>query len=327
MHPPEFWTRNDLSGRAISAALSPFGWLYGISVAYKRDHATPFRPRGKVVCVGNLTAGGSGKTPVAMALARMLIARGARIAFLTRGYGGRSTGPVLVEWGKHSIGDVGDEPLLLAQIAPTIVASDRKAGAILADAQGVDIIVMDDGHQNFAIAKDLSMIVVDAETGFGNGRVLPAGPLREPVRQGLARADAVVPVGEGSPVLEGFRGPVLRARLLPLTVPPLNTRIVAFAGIGRPAKFFSALRAAGANLVECHAFEDHHPYTRDEIVRLKAEASQARAVLMTTEKDFVRLNGRDGAGIQVLPIRALFDAPEEIERLLDKVSPRVEGPA
>jgi tetraacyldisaccharide 4'-kinase len=259
-----------------------------------------------------------------MAIARMLLSRAARVSFLTRGYGGAMRGPVQVEPCRHGASDVGDEPLLLAAVAPTIVARDRKAGAILAEAQHAGIIVMDDGHQNFALKKDLSIVVVDAETGFGNGRVLPAGPLREPVRQGIARADAVVLVGDGLSPLQGYRGPVMHAHVLPAISLPADTRVIAFAGIGRPAKFFSTLRAAGAELVECHTFGDHHPYTPEEIFRLKAKASGAGAVLMTTEKDLVRLNERDRAGVQALPIRAVFDEPEEMERFLDRVCARAE---
>jgi tetraacyldisaccharide 4'-kinase len=319
MRAPDFWARNDISARAVSAALAPVAWLYGASVAYKRDHAKPYHAKAKVVCVGNLTAGGSGKTPVAMAIAHMFLSRGARVTFLTRGYGGAMPGPLRVETGKHDARDVGDEPLLLAAVAPTIVARDRNAGARLADRQDAEIIIMDDGHQNFAIAKDLSIVVVDAESGFGNGRVLPAGPLREPVRQGLARADAVVFMGDGAQALPGYRGQIVHAHLSPAMSLPADTRIIAFAGIGRPAKFFSTLRAAGADLAECHAFADHHPYTPDEIFRLKARASSAGAVLMTTEKDFVRMNERDRTGIQALPIRAHFDKPETMERLLDRI--------
>ncbi len=327
MRPPEFWTRSNFSACAASFALSPIGWLYGANVACKRDRTTPYRAKAKVVCVGNITAGGSGKTPVAIAVARALLARGARVAILTRGYGGRTTGPVLVKPDEHGARDLGDEPLLLARIAPTIVARDRAAGARLADTQGADVIVMDDGHQNFTLAKDLSIVVVDAESGFGNGRVLPAGPLREPARQGLVRADAVVLVGHGLPDLPGYRGAAIRAHLSPTLSPPANARVIAFAGIGRPEKFFSTLRTLGADVVECHAFADHHPYTYDEISRLKADASKTGAVLMTTEKDYVRLNEEERAGVLTLPVRAVFAVPEELERLLDGIAGRTRVPS
>jgi tetraacyldisaccharide 4'-kinase len=181
---------------------------------------------------------------------------------------------------------------------------------------------MDDGHQNFGVAKDLSLVVVDAESGFGNGRVLPAGPLREPVRQGLARAGAVILVGDGTPDLGGYGGPALRARLSPADPALANTRIVAFAGIGRPEKFFDTLRAQGADLVARHAFADHHPYTHEELAGLRAKAASAGAVLVTTEKDFVRLNASDRSGILTLKVRATFDAPDALEQLLDRISLR-----
>jgi tetraacyldisaccharide 4'-kinase len=327
MQPPDFWTRNDFSARAAGAALSPFGWLYGASVAYKHRHAAPWRSSAKVVCVGNLTAGGSGKTPVAMAIARALQARGMAVSFLSRGYGGKIAGPMTVDTNRHTARDVGDEPLLLAAVAPTIVARARRAGAMLAAAQGANVIVMDDGHQNFELTKDLSIVVVDADTGFGNGRVLPAGPLREPVSQGLSRADAVVLVGRGMPELPGYRRPPLRAQLSPSTIAQLNSSVIAFAGIGRPEKFFATLEGLGATLVERYVFADHHPYTHGEILRLRARASAFGAILMTTEKDAVRLKDSDRNGILTLPVRAVFEAPEELERLLDRIAERTQSPA
>ncbi|HEY5049092.1 MAG TPA: tetraacyldisaccharide 4'-kinase [Rhizomicrobium sp.] len=326
MHPPEFWERRDLSARAVSAALSPIAWLYGASVAYRRDHTMGYRTKARIVCVGNVTAGGSGKTPVAIAVALVLLARGRRVTFLTRGYGGRLAGPVVVNTKEHNARDVGDEPLLLARIAPTIVARDRKAGARLADAQDGGVIIMDDGHQNFALAKDLSIVVVDTESGFGNGRVLPAGPLREPVRQGLARADAVIMSGQGTLSLPGYSGPLLRARIVPAMPAIGNCRALAFAGIGRPEKFFSTLKSLGVHLVACHAFADHHFYTRGEVSTLKAKAAEEHAILVTTEKDYVRLSGQDRVDILALPVRAIFDLPEELQRLLDRVAERMAVP-
>ncbi|MGD0192349.1 MAG: tetraacyldisaccharide 4'-kinase [Rhizomicrobium sp.] len=321
MRAPEFWSRNDLFARALSAALTPAGRMYGATVAWKRDHATTYRARAKVICIGNLTAGGSGKTPVAIAVARSLLARNKRAAFLTRGYGGRIAGPLLVDPITHTSADVGDEPLLLAEVAPTIVARDRKAGAILADAMGVDVIVMDDGHQNFSLRKNLSIIVVDGETGFGNGRVLPAGPLREPAAQGLARADAVVVLGGGSPELTGFVGPLLRGMISPARALTGSRRVVAFAGIGRPEKFFATLFSLGAEIIAAHAYGDHHGYTHDEIAQLKREAVAQNAVLLTTEKDFVRLPAKERPGIEAMPVQAIFDAPDDLERLLDRIIP------
>jgi tetraacyldisaccharide 4'-kinase len=176
---------------------------------------------------------------------------------------------------------------------------------------------MDDGFQNFTLAKDLSLVVVDAETGFGNGHVLPAGPLREPIRQGLARADAVVLMGDGTPDLQGFDGPVLRARLVPATQTALqDARVVAFAGIGRPEKFFHTLQALGANVVERHAFADHHAFTSAEIAQLKDAARRLDARLVTTEKDRARLSADAREGVETLGVDAIFEGPEALSRLM-----------
>ncbi|HKD23450.1 MAG TPA: tetraacyldisaccharide 4'-kinase [Rhizomicrobium sp.] len=321
MRAPDFWSRQDAAARVAATALSPLGWIYGAVTDWKRTHAQPFRARAKVVCVGNLTAGGSGKTPVVSAIARMVQARGLRAMVLSRGYGGRTQGPVLVNPQTHDAADVGDEPLLLAARAPVIVARDRPQGATLADAEGANVIVMDDGYQNFTLAKDLSLIVVDAEKGFGNGRILPAGPLRESILGGLARADAVVLVGDGTPPLPGYSGPVMRARLVPQAGEALKGRkTIAFAGIGRPEKFFATLRSTGADLAGTFAFADHHMFTAGEIARLREEARSKNAMLVTTEKDFVRLAPAAREGIRAFPVEAVFEEPEVLQSLLDKLA-------
>jgi len=318
MRPPEFWSKDDGASRAIRALLAPVSWAYGASVRWKHDGAHPYRATAKVVCIGNLTAGGSGKTPIAIAVARALAAH--HPVILSRGYGGHTRGPVQVDLAHDTARDVGDEPLLLARAAPVIVARDRRAGAAFADAHGAGIIVMDDGHQNFHLAKDLSIVVIDAETGFGNGHVLPAGPLREPVAQGLARADAVVLVGDGAPDLGGFTGPILRARLEPDDGHELTgEKVVAFAGIGRPDKFFDTLRHLGAQLIETREYADHHAYTASEIARLKAKARGAR--LVTTEKDYVRLTATEREGVEFLAVHARFDDAIALAHLLDRIAP------
>ena len=299
--------------------LAPLGWLYGASVAFKARTARPFDPGLPVVCVGNLTTGGSGKTPIAIAIAEMLRARGHKPYFLTRGYGGSERGPALASRG-HSAAVMGDEALLLARTAPTIVARDRAAGARLAKEKGATVIVMDDGHQNFSIAKTLSLVVVDGETGFGNGYQIPAGPLREPVAQGLARADAVIFVGDGAPDLGGYSGPVLRAHLKAEGDAFAGKTVFAFAGIGRPEKFFASLEDGGAAVVGSCFFPDHHPYSEDEIIQLRAVAGEA--MLVTTEKDFVRLSTAQREGIRMLKVAAVFDDAHATERLLDSIAPR-----
>ncbi|HSS13766.1 MAG TPA: tetraacyldisaccharide 4'-kinase, partial [Rhizomicrobium sp.] len=260
MRAPDFWQK----GGALAALLAPLGALYGASVALRARGAKAFDPGLPVICVGNLTAGGSGKTPVAIAIAEMLRARGHRPYFLTRGYGGSERGPALASRG-HTAAVMGDEALLLARTAPTIVARDRAAGARLAREKGATVLVMDDGHQNFALRKTLSLVVVDAEIGFGNGHQIPAGPLREPVGQGLARADAVILVGDGTPYLITYAGPVLRAHIEADGTAFSGQDVFAFAGIGRPDKFVASLEANGANITGRCFFDDHHPYIEDEV--------------------------------------------------------------
>ena len=327
MRAPEFWDGRDYTARLAAALLSPIGYLYGATVAWKRDHAQPFRPRAKVICVGNLTVGGTGKTPVSIAIAQMVAKRGLKPTFLTRGYGGKERGPIFVNLAHDSAQQVGDEPLLLARTAPAIVARDRAAGARLADEAQADVIIMDDGHQNFSVTKDLSLVVVDATTGFGNEHVLPAGPLRESTAQGLARADAIMLTGDGDPDLAKFKGPVMRARFSPAPESNLRgQRVVAFAGTGRPEKFFDTLRGLGAEFIEASAFDDHHEYTAAEIARLKSKARNAGALLITTEKDFARLSPAERADVATLPIAATFDDPMALEGLLDRLLPAMARP-
>jgi tetraacyldisaccharide 4'-kinase len=328
MRAPEFWQRNDRVARALTALLTPIGWLYGASVAWRARNTRPFRAQAKVICVGNLTAGGSGKTPIAIAVAQALAGQGFKVMFLSRGYGGRARGPMLVDPDVHDAGDVGDEPLLLAGAAQVVVARDRQEGAEFADSFAPDFIVMDDGHQNFALEKDLSFVVVDAATGFGNGRMLPAGPLREPVAQGLKRADAVILVGEGTPRLGAWAGPMLRARLEPKAGETFKgRRVVAFAGIAQPGKFLASLEASGADIVESVPFGDHHAYSAAQIARLKAKARANDAGLVTTEKDFVRLTKSEREGIDVLPVAARFDDLDALAALLDRLGPNAIAPA
>jgi tetraacyldisaccharide 4'-kinase len=319
MRAPDFWYRGGLA----SSLLAPLGAMYGLSVAWKAHSANPYRAKARVICVGNLTAGGSGKTPAALAIGSLLQARGRKVFFLTRGYGGAETGPIVVS-ASDTVARVGDEALLLSRLAPTIVAQDRARGAALAEREGAEVIVMDDGHQNFALAKDLSLVVVDGETGFGNRRMIPAGPLRESVRQGLKRADAVIVMGRGNPDLEGYRGPVLNARLVPDGDFLRGKRIFAFAGIGRPEKFAATLKATGALVMGTQFFADHHPYLPGEIAALKARADGAQ--LVTTEKDFVRLGEKDRVGVAVLKVRAQFGDPAALDGLLDRILDRSPRP-
>jgi tetraacyldisaccharide 4'-kinase len=295
--------------------LAPLGALYGASVALKAKFARPFQCGLPVICVGNLTAGGSGKTPIAIAIAERLRARGEKPYFLTRGYGGRERGPAIA-LRAHSAEQMGDEALLLARAAPTIVARDRATGAMLAKEKGASVIVMDDGHQNFALRKTLSLVVVDGQSGFGNGFQIPAGPLREPVRQGLDRADAAIVMGDGQPDLQDFSGPVLRSHLKVEGEAFAGKSVFAFAGIGRPEKFVASLEESGAQVMGSCFFDDHHPYTEDDILQLKAIAGETQ--LVTTEKDFVRLSVAQREGIRLLKASAMFDDPAALDALLDR---------
>ena len=322
MRAPEFWTKPTPGAHMLTALLSPLGALYGASVAIKRATSKPFRPKARVLCIGNLTAGGTGKTPVAIALARMLEKeRGLKVAFLTRGYGGNVEGPVLADPIWHTAADVGDEPLLLSGTARTIVARDRAQGANFGDRNHVDVLVMDDGFQNFDIAKDASIVVVDSETGFGNGRLIPAGPLREPVN-GLERADAVVMMGKGHVELPNIVIPTVRAHVEPHDAVALHgRRLVAFAGIGRPEKFFAMLQQYGAQVMAAQQFDDHHVFTPAEIGRLRAVARGHKAHLVTTEKDYYRLPLGDRDGIVPIPIDVVFEDEALVNAILDKVMP------
>ena len=278
-----------------------------------------------MICVGNLNAGGTGKTPTVVALAGMLRAAGRTPGIVSRGHGGRLAGPVRVDPARHGADDVGDEPLLIAAFAPVWIARDRAAAARAAEAAGADVILMDDGFQNPAMAKDLSLVVVDADAGFGNGLTIPAGPLREPVAAGLARADAVLAIGDDAAQAR-FRGrwgpgiaiPILTARLdpLPTGLPLAGLRTVAFAGIGRPEKFFRTLRDAGAEVLREVPLGDHQRLTPALMTRLRAEAKTRNAQLVTTEKDAVRLPQAFRQSVMTLPVRLTFDDPGAVSRLL-----------
>lgn len=324
MRAPDFWYPPPGTGIPLAARLlMPAALLYERIGTMRVEAVTPYRAAVPVICVGNLTAGGTGKTPIALAIAARLAARGRSPVFLTRGYGGRERGPLAVDHERHSARDVGDEPLLLARAHPTVVARDRIEGANAACAMGAGTIVMDDGFQNPALAKDLSFIAIDAGLGFGNGLVIPAGPLRETVPHGLARADAVVLMDEGAPpaALSRFPRPVLRAGLEPdkRTYETLRGRkVVAFAGIGRPSKFFGELIAMGAEIVEAVPFPDHHPYSAAEIAALKERAGPTR-LLITTEKDFVRLSPAQREGIGTLSVHAVFEDEAALDALLSRI--------
>jgi len=316
MRAPDFWFRPSSPAATL---LAPAAALYDIAGRISRAAASPQDVHAKVICIGNLVAGGAGKTPVALAIAALLGPEAT--AFLTRGYGGREAGPLLVDPRTHTARDVGDEALLLARAAPTWVSRDRVKGARAATLSGAQTIIMDDGFQNPSLVKDLAILVVDGTTGFGNGRVIPAGPLRETVAHGLSRADAIVLIGDDiSGVREavGNRAPVFRARLVPAEPAQAlaGRRVVAFAGIGRPQKFFNTLEELGCEILARHAFADHAPYRPEQIMAICEEAAALEAIPVTTEKDLVRLPVEAREMVRTVPVTLEWDDPALIGTFL-----------
>jgi tetraacyldisaccharide 4'-kinase len=295
MREPRFWREDGVLARLLAPVAAVYGAISGARMARAGTRA-----RVPVICVGNLTLGGAGKTPTAIAVAKVLLSEDARPFFLSRGYGGALAGPVRIT-PQHRAADVGDEPLLLARTAPTIVARDRVQGAELAAAEGASVIVMDDGFQNPSLAKDCSLIVLDGERGIGNGRVFPAGPLRAPLDVQLARASALLVVGEMSAQVQDLivgaerpRLPVLQGRLAPdpaVLAALTGKNVLAFAGIAHPEKFFATLAAAGIATPVKRAFADHHPFTESDARELLQLAKRENLLLLTTEKDLARMQG------------------------------------
>jgi tetraacyldisaccharide 4'-kinase len=318
MRPPAFWSGSPESLPA--RLLRPIGAVTG-AITARRLARPGFRAPVPVICCGNVTLGGAGKTIVALDVAQRLTAQGRRVHLLLRGYGGAARGPRRVRPGDESA-LVGDEALLLAEVAPTWTGADRAASARAAIAAGAEVLVLDDGLQNPTLRKDVSLLVVDGGAGFGNGRLFPAGPLRERVADCAARCQAAVLIGPdtagAATALPGL--PVLRARLIPgPEVAALAGRpVLAFAGIGRPSKFFATLAEAGARLVDVRAFPDHHPYRPTEIHRLLDRAAQLGAVPVTTAKDAVRLPHTLRGHVAVARVSLGWDDPGMLERVLQE---------
>lgn len=331
MRSPRFWDR-DVDPRSREGApvtrllLTPVAALYAGVTARRIARAEPLTLDIPVICVGNLTAGGTGKSPLAAAIRSMLQEHcpGKRIATLSRGYGGKLSGPLKVDPEVHTASDTGDEALMLARAGEAWIGADRASAGKAMQDDGADLIIMDDGHQNPGLAKTLSLVVVDSAAGFGNGYVIPKGPLREPVEAGLARADAIIVMGKAEPpaAVSGFAGPVLHADIEP--VQPLQPgRYVAFAGIGRPEKFFDTLAEAGSAPLDAVPFPDHHTYSRGDLKYLRDLAASYEAQLITTEKDFVRLAPEDRAEIVTLPVGAHFHDTNALASLLAPVAERL----
>ncbi|MDX2222733.1 MAG: tetraacyldisaccharide 4'-kinase [Rhodospirillaceae bacterium] len=323
MSPPEFWSDPD---DVLARVLEPVGRIVGAVTTWRAARSPRDIAPIPVVSVGGVTVGGAGKTPVAAAIADALIDLGARPAIVMRGYGGRLTAPTRVDPQTHTAADVGDEALMHAPHHPTYIARRRVEAARLAAHDGLTVAVLDDGHQHPGLRKDVSLVVIDGADPFGNGYCVPAGPLREAPRDALSRADAVVLVGDDVSGLrarlpEGLQ--VLRARLVPdAGAESLRGRaVVAFAGLARPDKFFRTLEEIGAQVVARYGFEDHHPYTDADIQPILDQAFRFGAVPVTTAKDAVKLAPDQRQQVDVVGVRAVFDAPDALSALLRRVLP------
>ena len=321
MRAPAFWWWQ--APTLTAHLLSPLGAIYGALTA--RRMGRPGADCGPpVICIGNFVAGGAGKTPTAIAVAQALLAQGRKPILLSGGYGTSATRPRLVDRARDTALDVGDEPLLLAAIAPCIVAAEKLAGARACVAAGADVIVMDDGLQNPALTKALRIAVVDGAVGVGNGLCVPAGPLRAPLPAQWPHVDALVVIGAGEPgeavarAAQNLGKPVMRGHLAPdpgMAMGLAGREVIAFAGIGRPEKFFDTLRALGADIIETEAFPDHHAFTPREIAGLQARAKRRGAALVTTEKDAARL-GPAAEQLLTLPVRLELEDQAGLMELL-----------
>lgn len=327
---PRWWyVRSGAPAPVTRTLLKPLSWIWGAATARRMSQTTAGDPGIPVICVGNLTVGGTGKTPIVREISARLRAQGRVVHGLSRGYGGRLSGPVAVDLAAHTVSEVGDEPLMLAGDGPMWIARDRLAGARAAATAGAQAVVMDDGHQNPTVLKALSLVVVDGETRngewpLGDGAVFPAGPLREPLKAGLARADAVVvllptDLDEVDPDLVAQFGgkPVFVARLMAKAPPPAGPQL-GFAGIGKPWKVERALKAAGCELVDFAPFPDHFAYDEATLARLAQRAADFSAGLVTTEKDWVRLPPAWRPRVKAWPVAAVFQDPVGLDALLDR---------
>ena len=323
MRQPRFWNNSSDAPGWQARALTPLGALYALATARRVAKPPEHTAACQVICVGNINVGGTGKTPTVIALIKKLA--GHKVHVVSRGYGGTLSGPVRVNERTHAAAQVGDEPLLISAFAPTWVAKDRAAGVRAAEAEGADVIVLDDGVQNPSVAKTLSIVVVDATVGFGNGRVMPAGPLREHVETGLKRADLLLSIGDAT-AQASFQPdtsvPHVTAHLetLETGMDWAGLKVLAFAGIGRPEKFFETLRREGANVLHAEALEDHQALSDGLMARLESDAKRFGAQLVTTEKDAVRLPKAFRPKVLTLPVRLRFDESTALDDALARLA-------
>ncbi len=316
MKAPKFWYKPT---GLTAVLLLPVSLLYSAGSKFRRALTTPYRAKIPVVCIGNIVAGGAGKTPVALELAQALRAKGHKPVFVTRGYGGKECGPLRVDLARHTARDVGDEALLLARVAPVWIGHDRPAAIRKAEEQGSHII-LDDGLQNPGVLPNIVFLVVDGATAFGNEHLIPAGPLRESFESGMSRTTAVVLIGPdvGGRILPRVRCPVIKGQWVAQLPPdfPVTQSFFDFAGIGRPEKFYTTCREAKLDLAGTKDFPDHHMFSAADINDLKKQANALGAQLLTTEKDWVRLPKDFQATVMVLPAKLVFDDVGALEAVL-----------
>jgi tetraacyldisaccharide 4'-kinase len=312
MKQPTFWQHKYI----LSIIMLPLAVAYLLASFLRKLFISQYTPTIPVICIGNVTVGGAGKTPTAIAIAKIMQGQGKKVVFLSRGYGGKLQGPVVVDGAIHTASDTGDEPLLLSKIATTIIGCDRRKGAQMAAQIGADIIIMDDGLQNPSIKKTLSLLVIDGNYGIGNGLILPAGPLRESVKNALAKTAAVIFIGDDKHNILPKLGAanIIKAKIVAVENSARDKKYVAFAGIANPEKFFNSLQQYKYNVVEKFSFADHYNYSENDVENLRKVAAKNGAILITTEKDFVRLAKKQQENMQVLPIEIVWDS--DIQKIL-----------